>query len=61
MISLIEKLLKKNNSDLTYILPEYQPAPINMVSANSVNYYVVKTDEAREVDEMQIDNIYRCS
>ncbi|MGB4812711.1 MAG: hypothetical protein WBP13_09590 [Methylophilaceae bacterium] len=62
MIKLINRLFKAD-SELNYILPKYQPAPLDMVSAHVANtdYYITAFIKESNLDEMQIDNIYGCS
>ncbi len=61
MKKLLERFLKKE-SELSYILPEYQPAPasLNKASANQNEYELDSVASDAEIDEMQIDRIYRC-
>lgn len=62
MKKILEVLFKKE-TELNYVLPKYQPAPLNYVTRQlgNTDYYVEKPSREDEVDEMQIDRIYRCS
>lgn len=53
----------KKETELSYILPKYQPAPINIVEMqiSNADYYVDEASNMQDLDEMQIDRIYRCS
>ncbi|MDP3087164.1 MAG: hypothetical protein Q8M99_03075 [Methylotenera sp.] len=57
MKNLFDKIFKKE-PQLNYIIPEYQPLEANSFNpANKTTEYDV--DELEEVDEMQIDKMYR--
>lgn len=60
MKNLIDKLFKKE-SELNYILPQYQPAQFDLISTRVVNkeYDLKVPAESFEIDDMQIDNIYQ--
>ncbi|HNU66506.1 MAG TPA: hypothetical protein PKL42_05205 [Methylotenera sp.] len=60
MKNLIDKLFKKE-SELNYILPQYQPAQFDLISTRVVNkeYDLKDPAESFEIDDMQIDNIYQ--
>ncbi len=60
MKKLFEKIFKKE-TDLNYILPEYQPAKVDLINSHVANtdYYLAEDAQARDADEMQIDNLYR--
>lgn len=59
MKNLIEKIFKKE-SELKYILPQYQPAQFDLISTRVVNKeYELKGPESFEIDDMQIDSIYQ--
>ena len=62
MKKLIEIIFKKD-ADLNYILPKYQPMQLDLISTQVINREYSLRDPAVsfEIDEMQIDNIYRCS
>ena len=62
MKKLIEIIFKKD-ADLNYILPKYQPMQLDLISTQVINreYNLRDPAETFEIDEMQIDNIYRCS
>lgn len=59
----ILEILFKKETELNYVLPKYQPAPLNLVTPQlgNTDYYVEKPGQDAEFDEMQIDRIYRCS
>ncbi len=59
----ILEILFKKETELNYVLPKYQPAPLNLVTPQlgNTDYYVENLDQEAEVDEMQIDRIYRSS
>lgn len=58
MKRLFEKIFKKD-PDLKYIITEYHPGEIDLFSQDikSAEY---DENELTEIDEMQIDKIYRC-
>ena len=58
MKHLFEKIFKKE-PDLKYIIAEYHPSETNSfsLSAKPSEY---DENELTEIDEMQIDKIYRC-
>jgi len=60
MKNLIDKLFKKE-SELNYILPQYQPAQFDLISTRVVNkeYDLKDPAESFEIDDMQIDDIYQ--
>lgn len=60
MKNLIDKIFKKE-SELNYILPQYQPAQFDLISTRVVNkeYDLRDPVALSEIDEMQIDNIYQ--
>lgn len=60
MKNLIDKLFKKE-SELSYIMPQYQPAQFDLISTRVVNkeYDLKVPAESFEIDDMQIDNIYQ--
>lgn len=53
----------KKETELSYILPKYQPAPINLVETqvSNADYYIDEASNMQDLDDMQIDKIYRCS
>lgn len=59
----ILEILFKKETELNYILPEYQPTPLNLVTTQlgNTDYYIEEPNQGAEIDEMQIDRIYRCS
>lgn len=62
MKKLIDMFFKKE-TELSYILPKYQPAPINLVETqvSNADYYIDEASNTQDLDDMQIDKIYRCS
>ncbi len=57
MISFLEKIFKKEESNYNYVIGEYKPSHGRAMSKpNRATEYDV--DEAIDKDEMDIDNIY---
>ncbi|WP_020166825.1 MULTISPECIES: hypothetical protein [Methylotenera] len=57
MINLLARLLKKEPA-YNYIIAEYQPIKIDKMRLD-VSVTEHETDQSEELDEMQIDNIYK--
>jgi len=60
MKNLIDKLFKKE-SELSYIIAQYQHAQFDLIRTRVVNkeYDLKDPAESFEIDDMQIDNIYQ--
>jgi len=57
MINLFARLFKKEQV-FNYTIAEYQPVKIDRMRL-SVNVTEHESDQSEELDEMQIDNIYK--